>query len=225
MMNKKLIFLLSLIAIIIGLMIYKQSSKSPIVHKKKDATDVNTGDNHSPYILHDTNKTSLVKSKTIPNIKVTHKKQILHKKAMIYETLSIDEVTSITKPRNRIHPISAVKVNTLAITSLNQKDTMTLSDIEGIDYNILISDTHKNNNGSFSITGSFTDEGVTYTTTITHSSTSTFMNIATPNGVYEIETNNGIGFTYKASDIRRQLQTSRKNDVIVLPIPKRPKLQ
>jgi len=225
MMNKKLIFLLSLIAIVIGIMIYKQSSISPIIHKKKNTINITAHNNHSPNLLHDTNKTSLSKSKTIPNVNTKNKKQVIHKEAMIYETLSIEEATSITKPRNRIHPVSAVKINTFAITALNQKDTMTLSDIEGIDYDILISDTHKNKDGSFSITGSFTDEGVTYTTTITHSDTSTFMNISTPNGVYEIETNNDIGFTYKTSDIRKRLQTSRKNDVIILPIPKRPTSQ
>lgn len=76
--------------------------------------------------------------------------------------------------------------------------------------------------GEVTTTGKFEDEGIAYTTTITMSKVSSFMTLSTPKGLYEIETQNDIGYIYKTSDIRSHLQKTDTDDFIVLPVPSKP---
>lgn len=139
---------------------------------------------------------------------------------IFYETLSFDEAILTTKPRKNIQPIEAISLRDTDIESVKVHDKLTLPNIEGDDYTIIISAIIKNSDGSSSLTGVFKDEGISYTTTMTKSTHSSYVTLSTPQGTYEIETRDGVGYIYKTSDIRKHLQKPNVNDVIVLPIPK-----
>ncbi len=135
----------------------------------------------------------------------------------MYKILSMEEATSITKPRRNITPITAIEIET---KQLKKNDILKLPDIEGVDYEITITSI-QTNASSITSTGSFTDEGIKYSTTITQSNNESFITLSTPKGTYEIETKNGVGYIYNTQDIRKHLQKGIKDDVIILPIPKK----
>jgi len=140
---------------------------------------------------------------------------------VLYKTLSIEEAQLSTKQKRGVKALSAFRLNTDIFTNIKKGDTVTIPDIEGLDYTLVIKDVQTYKNGSTSTTAQYEDEGVLYTTTITHSLRETFITLATPKGVYEMETERAIGYVYKSSDIRKKFQKSNINDAIVLPIPKR----
>jgi hypothetical protein len=134
----------------------------------------------------------------------------------VYETLSLEEALLFHKPRSYVKAISAIRIPN---KNIKKGDTLILPNIEGVDYSILISHVDKNHDGSRSITGSYTDEDIPYTTTMTQSSTNTFISLATPQGSYEIETFQEIGYIYKSNEIRQYMQPKAINDGIILPPP------
>jgi hypothetical protein len=134
----------------------------------------------------------------------------------MYKILSMEEAISVTKPRRNITPITAIEIET---KQLKKNDILKLPDIEGVDYEITITSI-QTNASSITSTGSFTDEGIKYSTTITQSNNESFITLSTPKGTYEIETRNGVGYIYSTQDIRKHLQKGTKDDVIILPIPK-----
>ena len=138
----------------------------------------------------------------------------------MYKILSMEEATSITKPRKNITPITAIELETKKLKKLKKNDILKLPDIEGVDYEITIT-SMQTNASSITSTGSFTDEGIKYSTTITQSNNESFITLSTPKGTYEIETQNGVGYIYNTQDIRKHLQKGIKDDVIILPIPKK----
>jgi len=140
----------------------------------------------------------------------------LAKNIEMYETLSIAEASLHQKPRSYVKAISAIRIHKI---NIQKGDTLVLPNIEGVDYEILIAYVDTNQDGSKSITGSYSDEGIPYTTTITQSSTDSFISLATAVGMYEIETLNQIGYVYKTQDIRKVMQPFPVDDAIILPSP------
>jgi len=139
----------------------------------------------------------------------------------LYETLPLEEADIISKEKRHIKPVTAITLNTDTFSSLQTGDTLTLPDIDGIDYTLTVVDVQTYDNGATSTTAKYEDEGVTYTSTITHSANETFITLATAQGMYEIEAEQGTGYVYDSSHIRKQMQRPDKSDVIVLPVPKR----
>ncbi len=137
----------------------------------------------------------------------------------IYETISLEEAELEFKSRKNITPVAAIRINNHNIGTLQPNDPLLLPDIDGIDYLIHITNVNKNSDGSMTTTGSYSDEGIKYTTTITQSQKVSFINLSTAQGSYEIETQNGIGYIYKTESIRKQMQNTNLNDMIVLPTP------
>jgi hypothetical protein len=139
----------------------------------------------------------------------------------MYETLSIDEAKLVTAPRKHITPIAAIRIDNDVNAGLKPHDTLLLPDINGIDYTLKVSYVQKHADGSITTTSSYVDEGIKYTTTITQSDNESFISLSSAQGLYEIETSNGVGYIYQTNDIRKQMQRPNVNDVIILPIPEK----
>lgn len=137
---------------------------------------------------------------------------------LLYESLTLEEAKLSTPPRKKVAPIGAIQIKQ-HMSEVQPNDTLTLSDVEGLDYTLTVQSVQTNNDGSTSTTANYKDEGITYTTTITQSDKSTYITLSTANGLYEIETSADTGYIYKTIDIRKQLQSRTPNDVIILPIP------
>jgi putative lipase involved disintegration of autophagic bodies len=219
-MQKVLIAILFIVTIMVTILFFNKPSSLPKVNKlsfneeinitkKEPHTQMNTEEKKSTEQISKSTKSIVVEPETS-----TEDEQ------MLYELLSIEEAKLTTKPRKNIAPIEAISLTESNTEELKVNDTLTLPNIEGVDYTIVISSIVKNSDNSHSLTGQFKDEGIAYTTTITKSTQSSYITLSTPQGTYEIETENGVGYIYKTSDIRKHLQKPNVNDVIVLPIPK-----
>jgi len=160
-------------------------------------------------------------SKTITKNVSPLKKSMLDTQEQIplYKSLTFEEATLTTKARKYIKPISAIQMNLHAFKQLNIQDTIVLTDIEGLDYPLTVTHIQTNNDASITMTASYADEGIGYTSTMTQSDNEGFISLATAQGLYEIETKNGVGYVYKTGDIRKQMQDTSLSDVIILPIP------
>ena len=171
------------------------------------------------------NKTAISPSIKIPTVQTTHKKdkelEDTPKETTMFEILSLAEAKLITIPRKHITPVAAIRMNNDVNTELNPNNTILLPDINGIDYTLQISHVQKNADGSVTTTSSYVDEGIKYTTTITQSDNESFISLSSAQGLYEIETSNGVGYIYQTNDIRKQMQRPNVNDVIILTVPEK----
>lgn len=216
---KKVLFLFFLLILIF--VIWVQYASTPTTSPQNSVYPIeNKGDNNvsrtitmplSPAINKAISKTDIVSSQNT-EAKV---------ESIMYTTIPLEEALLSTKPRKNIPAIAAIKIEHEIFNHVKLQDTIILSDIEGEDYPLIITNIQKHNDGSASITCSLKDEGIRYTTTITQSENETFISLSTPKGLYEIESSNTIGYIYRTKDIRRQMQRKPLNDVIIFPIPKK----
>jgi hypothetical protein len=131
----------------------------------------------------------------------------------IYHSISIIEAKLSYAPRPFIKPIMALRINA---EKVKLGDTLSLENIEGLDYTFRVSYIQPHKDGSQSITARYTDEAIPYTMTMTQSSIDTFITFATPKGSYEIEAYKGVGYVYKTQDIRQYLSPNPIDDSIML---------
>jgi len=220
-MNKNILIILSLVLLItLGLFYTKAKEQKRVnIQTNSKVADI-------PPKVQKEEKTTTINpiKKTTPHVEEKVLTPITQEKdnatsTLLYESLSIEEASLNTPARKNVIPIGAVHIKQ-NMAQLQPDDTLTLSDIEGIDYTLTIKSTHENNDGSTSTTADYKDEGITYTTTITQSDKSTYITLSTASGSYEIETSADTGYIYKTIDIRKQLQSRTPDDVIILPIPK-----
>ena len=218
-MYKKILLLLSII--VLGLVLFVFYTNIPT---KKISISTKS-------VVKDDTKLIQTSHKAIKTVIPTVRKEVKNKKQIIkntppsrnelnlYESLTIEEAQLTSKARKSIEPIAAIQMNPQGLNKLKVKDTLLLPDVEGVDYPLTITHIQTNTDGSVTTTGSYSDEGITYTTTMTLSTDESFISLATAQGMYEIETKNGVGYVYKTEEIRKRLQRSSLDDVIILPIP------
>jgi len=220
-MQKILIGIFLIVAIMVAILFFNKPSSHPRANKPslQEERHIPKKEPHTQMPIEEKKPTEQI-SKSTKSI-VIKTETSTEDEHMLYEILTVEEAKLTTKPRKNIDPIEAISLSNTNTEELKVNDTLTLPNIEGIDYTIVISSIVKNSDNSHSFTGQFKDEGISYTTTITKSTQSSYITLSTPQGIYEIETENGIGYIYKTSDIRKHLQKPNVNDVIVLPIPKK----
>lgn len=141
---------------------------------------------------------------------------------LLYTTVSPQEALLHTPQKRDIEPVAAIALNTELFGKVRKGDILSLPDIEGLDYTLTVVGMQTFKNGATSLRAQYQDEGVTYTTTITHSDKETFITLSTSQGLYEIEAETDTGYIYRSSDISKELQKSHKDDVTILPVPKKP---
>lgn len=224
-MRKNILILISIILVVV-LMMYalKLQEIKKDRHSKSTHSDTTLQHAEKPILTPETTHPSSKKNEPLKSLgtsKTTPSKMPSIQTRILYKTLSLEEANMITKEKRHIKPVTAITLNSDTFNSLQTGDSLTLPDIDGIDYTLNVVDVQTYENGATSTTAKYEDEGVTYTTTITHSANETFITLATAQGMYEIETSQGTGYVYDSSHIRKQLQRPNKNDMIVLPVPKR----
>jgi len=219
-MQKILIVIFLIVAMMVAILFFNKPSSLPRANKPslQEESNITKKEPHTQMSTEEKKPTKQI-SKNTKSI-VVETEASTEDEHMLYEILAVEEAELTTKPRKNIKPIEAINLSSINTEELKVNDTLTLPNIEGVDYTIVISSIVKNSDDSHSLTGQFKDEGISYTTTITKSTHSSYITLSTPQGIYEIETENGVGYIYKTSDIRKHLQKPNVNDVIILPIPK-----
>ena len=228
-MRKYILILISVVLLgVVILYVIKSQANTNTMHSDSTQSDTIVQQTIKPTSPTVEVHTSSKKEKPMSTAKIskdTQEETSSSHTRVLYKTLPLDEAQLSTTQKRHIKPLSAISLNTDTFTNMQKGDTLTLPDIEGLDYTLTVVDVQTYENGATSTTAKYEDEGVTYTTTITHSENETFITLATAQGIYEIEAEAGTGYVYNSSDIRKQLQRPHGNDVVILPIPKKPILK
>ena len=119
----------------------------------------------------------------------------------IFEELDIDSVQLDRVPIEGVKPISALRMKQGTIKEIEVSDTILLPNIDGTVYELTITGKDISPRGNVSVDGSFSENGVNYSAILTEGSNAAFISMNTPEGTYEVELLDGIGFVYNSSDI------------------------
>lgn len=212
-MHKYLLILLLFIIVGLGIWSLKGKNSYPTQATNSTYTEKKHIKAHHVPLMQINSKKSTIKS-TLSTQTISSQQQ----ETILYKSLSLEEAKLNTQPRKNVTPIGAIHIAS-NIATVQVGEVLTLPDIEGEDYTLTVISTDTHPDDSISITAQYEDEGITYTSTITQSSISNYINLSTANGLYEIEANNATGYIYKTDTIREQMQDTSKNDFIILPIP------
>jgi len=139
-------------------------------------------------------------------------------KELTVEPIDTTEAKEYIEPRKFVKPIAALHIDMQELTTLEPDDTINIPSIEDNDYQIKVENVEENKNLK-SIFGSFDDEGVHYSTVITVDKDGGYMTLNTPKGIYEVEIDQGYGYIYHSSDIRRALSDESKTDNQIIEVP------
>jgi hypothetical protein len=98
---------------------------------------------------------------------------------------------------------------------LHVGNRVTFLDIEGSSYSSEIKSVEPMD-GSSSFFGAISDGAIEYPTVITVGEDgSGYIHLGTPEEIYEIELQNGMGYVYKSRDIHHKLSDESQDDVII----------
>ena len=152
-----------------------------------------------------------------PVINIAEKENYLENQSYaIFEELDIDAIASDMTPIADVDPISALRMKQGTIKEIEIGDTIRLPSIEGMSYELSITHKEVSSRGNVSIDGSFSENGVKYTAILTEGSKAAFISMNTPEGTYEIELLNGIGYVYANSDINKAKIDYTKTDEVTV---------
>jgi len=149
-----------------------------------------------------------------PVIHIEEENYLKNQSYAIFEELDIDDIASDMAPIADVSPISALRMKQGTIKEIEIGDSILLPSIEGISYELSITHKEVSSRGNVSIDGSFSENGVKYTAILTEGSNAAFISMNTPEGTYEIELLNGIGYVYANSDIDKAKIDYTKTDEV-----------
>jgi len=135
-------------------------------------------------------------------------------KDIMVET-DIDEVQKELPIKEGITPVASIKIPKNSIKNLNIGDTVSLPYMGNGQFDAKISDKQIHKNGSVTVTGNLVDSDKEYSVVLTEGKSMSFGTITTPNGSFEIETKNGVGYVYSTDDIDKKLIDYSKKDTLV----------
>ena len=210
MKNILIIFMILLLTFIIYL---NYSSKNSFRH---DTTRLSIKENNKKNISYNnatinTHTIDKDKNKTNQEIEESYTQ---NKSYSIFEEIDIDGVRLALKPIEEVTPLAAFHMKQNTIKEIELGDTILLPSIDGNSYKLLITHKEVSPRGNVSIDGSFSEEGITYTAILTEGSHAAFISMNTPEGTYEIELLNGIGYAYMSNDINKAKIDYSKSDEV-----------
>ena len=136
----------------------------------------------------------------------------------IYVEADIDELLKKVPTKKSISPILGIQIEPNSISKLNVGDTIKLPSLGQIEYEAKITKKITHKNGSTSVTGNLVgDQNAKFSVVLTEGKTSSYASITTPEGAYEIETINGIGYVYSVQDIENKYIDPTKDDFLLPP--------
>lgn len=137
-----------------------------------------------------------------------------HQNYSIFEELDIDDTQLNIKPKVGVKPITALRMKKNTIKEIELGDSILLPSIDGNTYELTITHKEVSPRGNVSIDGSFSENGINYSAILTEGSNAAFVSMNTPEGTFEIELLNGIGYVYANSDIDKAKIDYSKSDEV-----------
>ena len=156
------------------------------------------------------------------NVKEVHKNtSLLHGKTLNpFQEEDIDFVAQKLKKIKGVEPVAAVQMQKGIIKNAKIGDTLLLPPIDGISYEMKVQSKQILQSGTVNIEGDFIENGIVYSAVLTEGKKATFISMVIPNGTYEVNILNGIGYIYTNTDIEKVKIDYSQTDEIESPINK-----
>ncbi len=153
-----------------------------------------------------------------PVINIAEEENYLeHQSYAIFEELDMDEIRLDIEPIEDVEPIAALRMKQGTIKEIEVGDTILLPSIDGNIYELAITHKEVSSRGNVSIDGSFSENSVNYSAILTEGNNAAFISMNTPEGTFEIELLNGIGYVYANNDIDKAKIDYSKSDEVNIP--------
>ncbi|SFV61292.1 hypothetical protein MNB_SV-8-1188 [hydrothermal vent metagenome] len=137
-----------------------------------------------------------------------------------FQEEDIDFVAQKLEKIKGVEPIAAVQMQQGIIKNAKIGDTLLLPPIDGISYEMKVQSKQILQSGTVNIEGDFIENGMVYSAVLTEGKKATFISMVTPNGTYEVNILNGIGYIYANTDIEKVKIDYSQTDEIESPINK-----
>jgi hypothetical protein len=151
-------------------------------------------------------------NKAYRQTKEIKKESLAKKEHKIFEEIDIDELLSKREPIDGVKPIGALRIKKDSIKRLEVGERVLLPSIDGSEYMLKIKDKTTSSRGNVSIDGSFSENGAEYSAVLTEGVNGAFISFNTPEGTYEVEIIDEIGYVYLGGDITKAKIDPNKTD-------------
>ena len=219
-MNKKVIIASSIIlALAIGIKIFLSSGQKPITPIAQEIKNV---DAFFSVPLEEEKFTSLVNmdevkiNETVQDVVSKKKKEVenieLH---TVYHEINKDNLLKKMPHKNLVTPVLGIKITENSIAKLSVGDVIKLPSLGQVQHEAKITKVLKHKNGSTSATGNLMgDQNEKHSIILTEGKSTSYASISTPEGAFEIETIDGVGYVYSVKDIENQYIDRSKEDIL-----------
>jgi hypothetical protein len=147
-------------------------------------------------------------------IKEVEPEMVADVKDIMVET-TMSEVQKEFPSKEGITPTATIALAQGVISKLKVGDTISLPYMGNGEFDAKITKKTTHKNGSVTVTGNLVDTGNQYAVVLTEGKKMSFATVTTPNGSYEIETRNGVGYVYATDDIDKKWIDHSKEDVLI----------
>ncbi len=161
--------------------------------------------------LDDIDKALVLEEKSIEKIEP----EIVEERKDIWVQSDMKNVEKKFSSKEEVLPLIAIKLPKNTIKNLNVGDTVVLPNMGNGEFEAKITEKKTHKNGSVTVSGNLIDSGNQYAVVLTEGKNMSFGTVNTPNGSFEIETRNGVGYVYSTDDIDRAYIDHNKTDVLI----------
>lgn len=139
----------------------------------------------------------------------------VQKVANIYHQIDKEELLKEMPHKQRVEPLLGIQIVENSISKLAVGDVIKLPAVGQIEYQVSISKKITHKNGSTSVTGNLVgDQNSKHAVILTEGKSTSYASINTPEGAFEIETINGVGYVYSVQDIENEYINPDKEDIL-----------
>jgi len=218
-MQQKVIITLSIIlALVIGVLLYSNTQETEA--STEEEIDINTYF-ETPKLEEDnlTQVMKLEEKEFNSSIPLAGPKLLaqedLDELIDIYKEIDKEELLETVSPKKMVTPMMGIQIEKNNIANLFVGDTIKLPNVGQVEYTAKITKRVEHNNGSVSVAGNLiSDENAKYSVTLTEGKTTSYASITTPEGAFEVETIDGVGYIYSVKDIEDKYIDSNKEDFL-----------
>ncbi|CAA6810323.1 MAG: Unknown protein [uncultured Sulfurovum sp.] len=133
----------------------------------------------------------------------------------IYHEIDKEELLKTMPHKKMVQSVLAIEVTQNSIAQLSVGDIIKLPALGQVEYEAKITKKISHKNGSTSVTGNLVgDQNEKHSVILTEGKSTSYASISTPEGAFEIQTINGVGYVYSVKDIENQYVDPDKKDIL-----------
>ncbi|MCH9740270.1 MAG: hypothetical protein K0U38_05465 [Epsilonproteobacteria bacterium] len=149
-----------------------------------------------------------------PHTKNLGKQPLSDKTINIFTEVESDTIEEKFLAKEGVTPLLTVNLDKEKIQSLQVGEKIRLPLVGQVEYESIINEKTRHNNGSFSLLGTLTNYEEPYSVILTQGEEYSFATLSTPEGTFEIEAEEDQGYVYAVNDIDNAWIDYSKSDIL-----------